>query len=130
MDAEVSKSCDSCEGCRLVQIADPPEPMQRRALPDRPWLDIAIDFLGPLPTGEHILVVIDYFSRYLCLEIMTSITAKETIKRLMKIFSLWGLPRTITLDNAKQFVSTEFKEFCDTKGIHLNHIFFLLATSE
>lgn len=59
--------------------------------------------------------------RYLCLEIMTSITAKETIKRLMKIFSIWGVPRTLTLDNAKQFVSTEFQEFCSTKGIHLNH---------
>lgn len=121
MDQDTAKTCDSCEGCRLVQVADPPEPMQRRSLPDKPWVDIAIDFLGPLPTGEHILVVIDYFSRYLCLEIMSSITAKETIKRLARIFSTWGVPRTITLDNAKQFVSTDFEDFCSTKGIHLNH---------
>lgn len=121
IDQDAAKTCDCCEGCRLVQVSDPPEPMQRRPLPDKPWVDIAIDFLGPLPSGEHILVVIDYFSRYLCLEIMTSITAKETIKRLAKIFSIWGVPRTITLDNAKQFVSTDFEDFCSTKGIHLNH---------
>lgn len=121
MDQEAAKTCDSCEGCRLVQVSDPPEPMQRRSLPDKPWVDIAIDFLGPLPSGEHILVVIDYYSRYLCLEIMSSITAKETIKRLARIFSTWGVPRTITLDNAKQFVSTEFEDFCSTKRIHLNH---------
>lgn len=121
MDHDAVKTCDKCEGCRLVQVPDPPEPMQRRPLPDKPWIDIAIDFLGPLPTGEYILVVIDYFSRYVELEIMASITAKETIKRLTKIFRVWGVPRTITLDNAKQFISTEFDEFSKFKGIHLNH---------
>lgn len=121
MDQEIIKACETCEGCRLVQASDPPEPMHRRALPDKPWVDIAIDFLGPMPTGEYILVVIDYFSRYVNVEIMTHITAKETIKRLTKIFGFWGVPRTITLDNAKQFVSVEFEEYCRTKGIHLNH---------
>lgn len=95
--------------------------MQRRPLPDKPWVDIAIDFLGPLPTGEYILVVVDYFSRHVDLEVMTTITAKETIKRLSKIFGLWGVPRTITLDNAKQFVSAEFENYCKLKGIYLNH---------
>lgn len=121
MDQEVVKVCEKCEGCRLVQIPDPPEPMERRPLPDKPWVDIAIDFLGPLPTGEYILVVVDYFSRHVDLEIMTSITAKETIKRMARIFGLWGVPRTITLDNGKQFVATEFDDFCKVKGIHLNH---------
>lgn len=121
MDKEVVKICETCEGCRLVQVANPPEPMQRRPLPDKPWVDIAIDFLGPMPTGEYILVIIDYFSRYISLEVMTHITAKETIKRLDKIFGLWGLPRTITLDNAKQFVSVDFEQYCRTKRIHLNH---------
>ncbi|XP_062707809.1 uncharacterized protein K02A2.6-like isoform X1 [Aedes albopictus] len=120
MDQEVVKVCEKCEGCRLVQIPDPPEPMERRPLPDKPWVDIAIDFLGPLPTGEYILVVVDYFSRHVDLEIMTSITAKETIKRMARIFGLWGVPRTITLDNGKQFVATEFDDFCKVKGIHLN----------
>lgn len=121
MDQEAIKVCDKCEGCRLVQVSDPPEPMHRRSLPDKPWIDVAIDFLGPLPSGEYILVVIDYYSRHVDLEVMTIITAKETIKRLDKIFRLWGIPRTITLDNAKQFVATEFEDYCRTKGIHLNH---------
>ncbi|XP_055645153.1 uncharacterized protein K02A2.6-like [Toxorhynchites rutilus septentrionalis] len=107
MDSEAVKICDSCEGCRLVQIPDPPQPMQRRPLPEKPWVDIAIDFLGPLPTGEYILVVVDYFSRHVDLEIMRTITAGETIKRLTTLFNLWGVPRTITLDNAKQFANGE-----------------------
>lgn len=121
IDQDAVNVCETCEGCRLVQIPDPPEPMQRRALPDRPWVDLAIDFLGPMPTGEYVLVVIDYYSRYMELEIMHKITAQETIKRLKRIFRTWGPPRTITLDNAKQFVSLEFEEFCKQSGIHLNH---------
>lgn len=121
IDQDAVKFCENCEGCRLVQIPDPPEPMVRRQLPDRPWVDIAIDFLGPVPTGEYVLVVIDYYSRFMELEIMGKITAQETIKRLKRIFRTWGLPRTITLDNAKQFISTEFEQFCKLNGVYLNH---------
>lgn len=121
VDRDAVKTCDRCEGCRLVQASDPPEPMTRRLLPEKPWIDIAIDFLGPMPTGHYLLVVIDYYSRYMEVEIMTRITAQETINRLKRIFRTWGAPRTITLDNAKQFVSSEFKDFCNTNCIHLNH---------
>lgn len=121
IDHNAVKICEGCEGCRLVQVSDPPEPMRRRPLPEKPWVDIAIDFLGPMPTGEYVLVVIDYYNRYMEIEIMTKITAQETIGRLKRIFRIWGPPRTITLDNAKQFVSTEFEDFCRTNGVHLNH---------
>ncbi|XP_055528733.1 uncharacterized protein K02A2.6-like [Wyeomyia smithii] len=121
IDQEAVRVCERCQGCQLVQSSDRPEPMMRRALPEKPWIDIALDFLGPLPSGEYLLVVIDYYSRYLGIEIMVRITASETIKRLKRIFRTWGRPRTITLDNAKQFISTEFKEYCRSNGIHLNH---------
>lgn len=62
IDQDAHKVCETCEGCRLVQIPDPPEPMALRQLPVKPWVDIAIDFLGPMPTGEYVLVVIDYYS--------------------------------------------------------------------
>ncbi|XP_055523131.1 uncharacterized protein K02A2.6-like [Wyeomyia smithii] len=95
--------------------------MTRRLMPEKPWIDLAIDFLGPMPSGEYILVVIDYYSRYKELEIMNIITAAETIQRLKKIIRIWGNPRTITLDNAKQFVSKEFGTYCGSRKIHLNY---------
>ncbi|XP_055589931.1 uncharacterized protein K02A2.6-like [Uranotaenia lowii] len=121
MDQQAVNMCESCEGCRLVQATQPPEPMKRRMFPDKPWTDLAIDFLGPMPTGEHILVIIDYFTRYMEISVMNRITAEATIKTLRNIFRNWGNPRTITLDNAKQFVSKEFGEFCRILGITLNH---------
>lgn len=38
------------------------EPMQRIEAPSEPWQDEAIDVLGPLPSGENILVVVDYYA--------------------------------------------------------------------
>lgn len=121
MDKDAVKLVTSCEGCRLVGLPSHPEPMQRRPLPSRPWIDVALDFLGPLPTGEYLLVIIDYHSRYKEIEVMTRITAKDTIDRLHKIFTRLGFPVTLTLDNARQFISGEFDRYCSANGIHLNN---------
>lgn len=95
--------------------------MSRRELPTKPWIDVAIDFMGPLPSGEYLLVVVDYFSRYKEVEIMSKINSRETVNKLNRIFTRLGFPRTITLDNAKQFIGKEFEEYCKLHGIHLNH---------
>lgn len=120
MDEAIVRIVDSCEGCRLVGQPNRPEPMARRKLPEAPWVDLAIDFLGPLPSGDYLLVVIDYFSRYKEVEVLHKITASETIERLEKIFIRLGYPQTITLDNGRQFVSMEFEEYCKCRGIFLN----------
>lgn len=122
LDKDVSRFVKTCQSCLIVSAPSKPEPMTRRPLPIAPWIDIAIDFLGPLPTGEFLLVVIDYFSRYMEVKIMKSITAEATIDVLDEVFLRLGYPRTITLDNGRQFVSTKFHEYCKFNGIHLNHV--------
>lgn len=121
MDRDVSKHVINCEGCRLVSLPSRPEPMRRRQLPSKPWIDVAIDFMGPLPSGENLLVVVDYFSRYKEVEIMRQITAEEAITRLHRIFTRLGFPVTITLDNARQFASSKFDKYCKEHGITLNY---------
>ena len=41
-----------------------PEPIRSTPQPRGPWEEIAIDICGPLPNGESLLVVIDYFARW------------------------------------------------------------------
>ncbi|XP_055714359.1 uncharacterized protein K02A2.6-like [Phlebotomus papatasi] len=120
LDNDVTKFVKVCEGCSLVTTPNRPEPMVRRELPSGPWIDIALDFLGPLPSGKYLLVVVDYFNRYKEVEIMSKITAKETVNRLDKIFARLGYPRTLTVDNGRQFVSAQFDYFCKQRGITLN----------
>lgn len=121
IDKDARRTVQQCEGCRLVSKASGPEPMTRRKMPQEPWLDLALDFLGPLPSGDYLLVVVDYFSRYMEVRWMRKITAEETMNHLEPIFVSLGYPRTITLDNARQFLSLEFSAYCKARNITLNH---------
>lgn len=110
---EAENFVKSCYGCTLVSAPSAPEPIKVRELPTVAWQHIALDFLGPLLSGHNLLVVVDYFSRYKEVEIMKSIDARETIKRLKIMFCRFGFPNSITMDNAKQFIGVEMKQFCN-----------------
>lgn len=121
MDAAVESFVKRCRGCILVSAPDPPEPMVRKETPNGPWQEIAIDFLGPLPDGQTLLVVVDYYSRYIEVCEMNQTTAKETINQLSTIFSRFGVPLTLRADNGPQFNASceEFQAFCEDVGVQL-----------
>lgn len=81
LDMQVEKYVKSCRGCMLVATPSAPEPMKRREQPSAPWQHVAMDFLGPLPSGHTLLVVVDYYSRYKEVEIMKKSDSSETIRR-------------------------------------------------
>ena len=110
MEKDAKKHCKTCYGCQLVSRPSPPEPIRNTALPTGPWRDLAIDVLGTLPTGESILVVVDYCSRYYEIDIMRSTVASKVISSLEEIFARDGLTVSLTSDNGPQFVPTEFTE--------------------
>ncbi|CAH1972262.1 unnamed protein product [Acanthoscelides obtectus] len=117
MDTDAEKFVRACKGCTLVSIPNAPTPMKRRELPTESWIDVAVDFLGPLPSGHYLFVVIDYFSRYKEIKVMKSITASNTVSCLKEIFSRLGFPVSITADNGKQFICEEITQFCKDAGI-------------
>lgn len=119
IDRDAENLVRSCKGCTLVGLPNPPTPMKRRELPEAPWVDIAIDLLGPLPSNDYLLVVVDYYSRYKEVKITKTITSLVIIKLLKEIFSRLGFPSSITADNGRQFVSDEFKSFCEECNILL-----------
>ena len=92
IDREAEKFCKTCHGCQLVSSPANPEPIKSTPLPSGPWQHLAIDLLGPLPSGESVLVIVDYFSRYYEVEVMRSTTSEKVIECLEKIFSTHGLP--------------------------------------
>lgn len=119
LDTDVEKYVKSCRGCVLVAAPDVPEPMLRKMLPSGPWEGIAVDYLGPLPDGHHLLVVVDCYSRYLEVCEMDCIDSMETVGRLREMFGRYGVPSTIKADNGPQFASEEFRKFCSGYGIQL-----------
>ena len=118
-DTELLVKC--CRGCTLVSNPTPPHPMKRRTLPAEPWVDVAMDFLGPLPSRDYLLILVDYYSRYKEIKIMRGITSLDTIKALREIFSRLGYPATLTCDNGNQFTSEVFQNYCKECGIIVNN---------
>lgn len=75
------------------------------------------DLLGPLPSGEYLLVVVDNFSRFFETVIMKSVTSSKVIDALQPILARFGVPYSLRTDNGTQFVSEEFKAYLSEHGI-------------
>ncbi|XP_049877892.1 uncharacterized protein K02A2.6-like [Pectinophora gossypiella] len=118
-DKDAETMVKSCKGCTLVSGPNPPHPLKRRELPEEPWMDVAVDLMGPLPSGDYLFVIVDYYSRYKEIKICRKITTVEVVTHLKEIFSRLGNPASITADNGKQFCSEEFKSFCTQRNIVL-----------
>ncbi|XP_043064924.1 uncharacterized protein K02A2.6-like [Drosophila ficusphila] len=91
--------------------------MSRTPFPTGPWICVASDLLGPLPNGEFLLVFIDYYSRYIEFKFLRSITSTTIIDVMKEIFCRPGFPKYLRTDNGRQYISSEFKEYCKVCGI-------------
>ena len=62
-------------------------------VPKQAWDYVSIDFFGPMPSGEHMLVVQDLCTKNPVAVLMKNgTTAKTTVKALEKIFTNLGRP--------------------------------------
>ena len=90
--------------------------MQRTDPPTGPWQDVAADRMGPMPGGENLLVVVDYYSCFFEVVVMKSTTTPRIIAALMDIFAQFRFPYTLKTDNGAEFVSGEFEGFHHLSG--------------
>ena len=111
MDTEAERLCRKCHGCQVTREPKKPEHMLRVVPPSGPSQDCACDILGPLPSGEYIFVIVDYFSRYYEIAVLKSVTTEKDILALIPIFSRFGLPLTLHTENGPQFISNEFEQY-------------------
>jgi len=111
MDRMTEEFCRTCHECQLVSHLSKPEPMKRTELPQGPWQHLAADLLGPLPNGDYLFVVVDYYSRFFEVRIVKSVTSSSMIYCLEDIFAVHGLPISLKTDNAPNFTSGEFEQY-------------------
>ena len=117
IDKEAEGVCKTCHGCQLVSQPLKPESMVRTELPSAPRQHLAADLLGPLPSGDYVFVVVDYYSRFFEMEFTKSTTSEKIVSMLSKIFVTHGLPLSLRTDNGPQFVSDYFEKYLEENGI-------------
>ena len=102
---EFIKGCPQCS--QSTPLAT--EPLLTTTLPEHPWERVAADLCQL--KGSVYLVVVDYFSRFIEVQEMTSTTAVNIIKVLKSMFSRYGIPAVLLTDNGPQFDCKEMRDF-------------------
>ena len=116
MDKDIESKARSCVKCAENQKNPARAPSHPWEFPAGPWERLHIDFAGPF-MGKMFLSVVDAYSKWIEVEIMSGATSSATVTRLRRIFAAQGLPRVIMSDNGPAFVGNEFKEFLERNGI-------------
>lgn len=87
-----------------------------------------IDHMGPIDRKhlikQHILVIVDAFTKYTKLYATKTTTSRESIECLRQHFANYSRPHTIISDRGTCFTSSEFEEFL--KENNIQHV--LIAT--
>lgn len=79
MASEIRRYCQQCQTCKEVKAPSVPvaPEMGKMRLATRPWQIISVDYIGPLPRSrrgnQHLLVVSDYFSKWVMIQPVRSI---------------------------------------------------------
>ena len=84
--------------------------LQPLAVPDRPWLDISMDFVEGLPRSQQksmVFVVVDKFTKYVHFIPLAHLytTTKVALLFIQYVFKLHGMPSTIVSNNDPVFTS-------------------------
>lgn len=83
-----------------------------------PFQLLAIDLIGPLTPSKKsnrwILVISDWFTKYVMLFPLRSSKSPYVNKCIEKVFLEHAVPQIIICDNGKQFIGHSFKKLCNT----------------
>ena len=64
--------------------------------------------------GSSYILVVDYFSRFIETQKLSSTTSSSIIVALKSMFARHGIPDTVVTDNGPQYSSNEFKIFAES----------------
>ncbi|RVE49202.1 hypothetical protein evm_006094 [Chilo suppressalis] len=113
----VKKYVSECETCKQYKPVNTARPglMGSPKKVTKPFEAISCDLLGPFPNSRnrntYLIVVSDYFSKYVMLHPIRSATGMAVANFIEKyVFLVHGVCKTIFIDNGPQYVSSHFRQ--------------------
>lgn len=102
-----------CRTC-IQERMNVKEPLMPTEMPDRPWQTMGAD-LFTLKDKTYLLVV-DYFSRYVEVALLSHTRSTDVVVHLKSMFSHHGIGEVLKSDNGPQFSGSHFKVFAAEKA--------------
>nr|GEW79405.1 reverse transcriptase domain-containing protein [Tanacetum cinerariifolium] len=117
---DMIRTCNACQ----VHHPMPRNPQQPLTPITTPWpfYKWGIDIAGPFPERsgkvKFLIVVMDYFIKWIAAKVVATITGNQVKKFVWdNIVCRFGLPGEIVSDNGKQFSDNPFKDWCEKLNI-------------
>ena len=112
MATELKEYVSKCDVCLAHQSAPSKEPLLPHEMVARPWSKVAADLCEL--DGRTLLVITDYYSNFIEVARIISVTSRSVIKEMKDVFARYGIPDVLVTDNGAQFASAEFAAFAET----------------
>ena len=133
MQKEIEDKTKNCVACmsssKKLKYQLPKNEFRKLKTLTEPGQEIEIDISGKLNNkklnGEHQIIIAIYrFSKWPTAKICKSSQTEEVLNFLKQFFIMYGLPEKIKTDKGgggTEFVSKEYREFCNTKNIEIEY---------
>ena len=117
MSKEIENLVRNCTTCCKTQVQFA-EPLITTNFPKLPWQRVGTDLFEY--KGTQYVLVIDYFSRYIEIAKLSSMSSNAIITHLKSMFARHGIQQYVVSDNAPQYLSEIFCKFAKDYGfIHI-----------
>ena len=111
INADINQMVSSCETCLKHHAKQQKEPMVTTDLPTMPWQKVGTDLFHL--DGKNYLLVIDYFSNFPEIALLSSMTATCVITHLKSIFARHGICQILHSDNGPCYNCKDFQNFAE-----------------
>ncbi|GKV02599.1 hypothetical protein SLEP1_g15017 [Rubroshorea leprosula] len=125
MYKDATQFIQRCQKCQFFAhlIHQPAEELTTLMAP-WPFAQWGLDLLGPFVKGvgcvTHLIVGVDYFTKWVEARALSSLTSKKVEDFVFSsIICRYGIPNQIIADNGTQFNCSSFRDFCSSYGIKL-----------
>lgn len=125
MRLEIEKYCKACETCAKQRRTPTRTFLHPLEITNAPFEVLGMDFLGPiqpnsLQGNNFVLVITDYFTKWVEVIALPNQTAQTTCRALMeRIVHYHGPPKVIITDRGTNFTSKLFEHLC--RALNIEH---------
>ena len=115
IDRDIELMVRECKNCEKESNVPPKSDPHPWSWPTKPMDRVHVDYFEY--NDVDFLIMVDSYSKWVDVEIITKCNSTNTINCLRKWFSHYGLPNQLISDNGSQFTSEEFKNYVNVNGI-------------